>query len=102
MSFGLPKAENCLCFNKMLICTTSYLSINLGYAYLGGRLAQQQQMADLFRKSACSRSGPIPTKKLVIFAPNLPSGDAREKALSTVSQSLGEDDKFTSGHNSLN
>ena len=49
-----------------------------------------------------SRSSPIPTKKLVISAPNLPSGDAREKALSTVSQSLGEDDKFRSGYISFN
>ena len=31
MSFGLPKAEHYLCFNKVLICTTSYLSINLGF-----------------------------------------------------------------------
>ena len=30
MSSGHVKAEKCLCFNKMLICTTSYLSINLG------------------------------------------------------------------------
>ena len=28
--FGLSKAENMLSFNKMPICTTSYLSINLG------------------------------------------------------------------------
>ena len=27
--FGLPKAENWLCFSKMLKCATSYLYINL-------------------------------------------------------------------------
>ena len=30
MSLGAVKLENKLGFNKMLMCTTSYLSINLG------------------------------------------------------------------------
>ena len=66
-----------------------------------GAAAANGQPFSQVRMQPRSRSGPIPTKKLVISAPNLPSGDAREKALSAVSLSVRKDDKFMSGHNSF-
>ena len=67
MGFALMKAEKWLCFNKMLMCTTSYLSINLARAM---RLLSHRWLSLLNRggATACIAEGTVECTKFAIHS----------------------------------